>query len=132
MIHDLILETRFHREWLVKELLIEILFLLRDEHTRETSLIKLRSTCSSNHLEKIGQGEVNVPADLRIEEFGALDHDQASWEVNSPGKGARRDEDLDLLLDEEVLHNLAVLLLETCMMHSHAEVQSVSQVLILN
>jgi hypothetical protein len=73
-------------------------------------------------LEKIGQGEVDVPADFRIEEFSALDHDQASWEVNSPGQGARSDENLDLLLDEEVLHNLAVLLLETCMMHSHAEV----------
>jgi hypothetical protein len=86
MVHQLILEGRLNWEGLIQELLVEVLLLFVDEDTGDTLLIKLGATCTTNHLEKVSQGEVNIAADFGVEEFCAFNDDQSRWEVHSPGK----------------------------------------------
>ena len=132
MVHQLILEGRLNWEGLIQELLVEVLLLFVDEDTGDTLLIKLGATCTTNHLEKISQGEVYIAAHFGVEEFCALDDDQSRWEVHSPGKCRGGNKYLDLLLDKEILHNLPVAFTEASMMHANTEVQCVPQVFIGN
>lgn len=132
MICQLASQAALNREWLIKELLVEVLLLLRDHDACDTVVIEARSTCTTNHLEKIGEGEVNVALSLRIEELGSFDDDESGWEVDTPGQRRGRHQDLDLLLDKEVFNDLAVALLETGMMHTHTELDRMLQVIVLD
>ena len=103
-----------------------------NEHTSISSFIELRSTCSTYHLKKICEWEVNISSEFGIIEFSALYDDQPSWEVNSPSKSTSSYQYLYLLFNKQIFYNLSILLCETSMMHTDSKLNSLSEIFIFN
>lgn len=57
-------------------------------------LLLLRRLGTAVYLQEVGDGEVDVPLALPVEELGALHHHQVRGEVDPPRQGGRADEHL--------------------------------------
>ena len=73
-----------------------------------------------------------VPASGAVEELGALDHHEMRGEVDSPGERGGANQDLDLFVAEELLHQRAVRLSQPGVMHADAKGERVPQVGVLH
>lgn len=82
-------ETWLYWERLVKELLVEILLGVMDEHHCDGRAVKLRSSCAAHHLQDVRDGHVHVATRLAVIELGALDHHEVGGEVDTPRQGGR-------------------------------------------
>ena len=60
--------------------------------------------------------------------MNTFDDNKVSGEVNAPGQSGRCDKNLNLLIDEELFDNAAILLSETSVMDANAEGQRQLQV----
>ena len=132
VVSDLPCKRAFDWERFIQELFVEVLLLLSNKDTSDTAVIKLRSTCSSYHLEKISQREINISLQLGIIELRPFDDHEPCREVDTPCQSAGGHQHLDLLLDEQLFDNLPVALSKASMVHAHTELDGVSKVLILN
>lgn len=130
MVGQLGCKAALYGERFIEELLVEVFLLLLHKHTCNTTIIKPRPTRSSNHLEQISEWEVHVSLELRVKELSPLDDDQSGGEIDSPGEGRSRHENLDLLFDEQVFHDFSVAFFQTGVMHAYAILDCLSQVFV--
>ena len=100
MVSDLPSKRAFDWERLIQELFVEVLLLLRNEDTSDTTVIELRSTSSSDHLEKISEWEIHISLQLSIIELRPFDDHKPCREVDTPCQSAGGHQYLYLLLDE--------------------------------
>lgn len=132
VIGELIRQAALYWERLIEELLVEVFLFLSDHHTSNTAVIHTRSTAPTNHLQKIGQREVDISLDTRVIILSSFDNDESCREVNTPGQRTRGHEHLNLLFDEQFLHNLPITFSEAGMVHSYAKLDGVSQVFVFD
>mmetsp|Transcript_21616 Transcript_21616/g.58162 ORF Transcript_21616/g.58162 Transcript_21616/m.58162 type:complete len:581 (-) Transcript_21616:369-2111(-) len=95
-------------------------------------VVVLRPPCAPHHLQHVRDGEVHIALLLAVVELRALDDDKVGGEVDPPGEGGGGDEDEDLALDEELLHESAVLLRQARVVDAHAKGERVPQRLVAN
>lgn len=83
MVRQNIEQTRLNREWLVEELLVERFFHVVHQDNCYARIVELWSTCSTNHLQNVGDGHIDVPFEFSIVILGSFDHYQMCWEVDA-------------------------------------------------
>mmetsp|Transcript_12631 Transcript_12631/g.19643 ORF Transcript_12631/g.19643 Transcript_12631/m.19643 type:complete len:314 (-) Transcript_12631:2895-3836(-) len=97
MVCQLASEGALDGEGLVEELLVEVLLFFGDHHAGDTAVIELRTAGTTDHLEEVGQWEVDVSLQVRVIELSTLYYDKSRREVDTPSQGTRSDEHLNLL-----------------------------------
>lgn len=100
VVSDLPSKRALDWERLIQELFVEVLLLLCHEDTSNTTVIKLRSTGSSDHLKKISQREIHISLQLGIIKLCPFDDHKPCREIDTPRQSAGGHQYLYLLLDE--------------------------------
>lgn len=90
-------------EGIVEEFTIEVLLGVLAVYHCYSSVIELRTSCSSDHLQQVSGLEVDIFVSLCVEVLSSFDEDETSREVDSPSKRRCCDHDLDLVLYEKLL-----------------------------
>mgnify|MGYP001167085184 CR=1 FL=1 len=71
--------------------MLPVLLFFSYVHAGDTVVVKLGSTCTTDHLQEVCEREVDVPLLSGVVKLCALDDDQAGGEVDSPGQSRRGD-----------------------------------------
>ena len=100
MIVNLLDEGGFYGEGIVQVPPVEHFLGLLAVDNSYTFVVELWSSCSSDHLKQISRREIGVMVGFGIEVLGSFDNDESSREVDSPCKGRRSYQYLDLIVNE--------------------------------
>ena len=130
MVGQLRQQAALNRERIVQVLFIEIFLRLLHEHAGYPLIIELRSPRPPDHLQNVRHREVHVLLQLGVEELRPLDDDQPGREVDPPGQGARRDQQLYFIPQKQVLHDLPVAGIEPGVVHADSEGEGLSQLVV--
>ena len=123
----LVAQAALDGEGLVQKALVKRLLRLGDHHDGDARAVVLRPPGAAHHLQHVRDREVDVAARRGVVELGALDDDEVRGRVDAPRERARRDQDLDLLGDEEALDERAVGLGQAGVVQADAKLQRVAQ-----
>jgi len=127
-----LLEQRtLHREAFVQETFDEGLFVERGLDDCFGALLELRPASPAHHLQDVGHGHVHLAFVLGVLVLGALDDHHLSGQIDAPGQSRGCNQHLDLAGHKQFLANLAVFLLQACVVDADPRIQEFFHVLVL-
>lgn len=77
---------RLHGEGFIQKLLVKMLLLFLNKNCSDPLIIKLWPSCSTDHLQYIGNWKVDVAPGLSIEELCPFDNDEVCRKIDAPCK----------------------------------------------
>mmetsp|Transcript_9219 Transcript_9219/g.31869 ORF Transcript_9219/g.31869 Transcript_9219/m.31869 type:complete len:371 (+) Transcript_9219:5572-6684(+) len=125
---ELLHKLRLDRQLLVEEAQVELELVVRSDDDSHAKLVKLRPAGPSQHLHHVQLAQLVPPRKGRVVHLGPLDHNGVGWEVHAPRQGGRGDQDLEVPVREEVLHESPVRPAKAGMVDTDAIRQEVREV----